>query len=98
MYQKAEYPKRPIRAAAIAFVILSSCFGAAMPWDDDIRSLWPYAFGYSAVLAVASIGLARLGRRVFLLLGVPALVALAPGVVGLVMALRPGASLESGNL
>lgn len=94
MRHNAKYPKRPVRAALIAFVILSVFVGAFIPFDEHIRSVWPFAFGYCAVLAVASIGLVRLGRRALLLLGVPAAVAIIPGVVGIALMLR---SLDSGG-
>jgi hypothetical protein len=98
MQQRAKYPKRPVRAALIAFVILSAFVGAVIPFDERIRGVWPFAFGYCALLAVASIGLARLGRRALLLLGVPAAVALTPGVVGIALMLRPEGSLDSGGV
>ncbi|NOS70307.1 MAG: hypothetical protein HOP33_10295 [Verrucomicrobia bacterium] len=87
-----------MRAALIAFVILSAFVGAFIPFDERIRAVWPFAFGYCALLAVATIGLVRLGRRAWLLLGVPAVIALAPGVVGIALALRPGGSLDSGGV
>jgi hypothetical protein len=96
MQQRAQYPKRPVRATLVAFAVLSAFVGAFIPFDESIRGAWPFAFGYCALLAGASIGLARLGRRALLLLGVPASVALAPGVVGLALMLRPGGSLDSG--
>jgi hypothetical protein len=98
MQQRAKYPKRPVRAAVIAFVILSVLVGVFGPFDERIRSARPFAFGYCVFLAVGSIGLVRLGRRALLRLGVPAAVALAPGVVGFALALRPGASIESGSI
>lgn len=96
MQQRAQYPKRPVRATLVAFAVLSAFVGAFIPFDESIRGAWPFAFGYCALLAGASIGLARLGRRALLLLGVPETVALAPGVVGLALMLRPGGSLDSG--
>jgi len=98
MHRKAKYPKRPVRAALIAFIILSAFVGVFIPFDERIRSVWPFAFGYCAFLAVASIGLVRIGRRVLLLLGVPAAVAMAPGVVGISLALRSGDSLQSSGV
>jgi hypothetical protein len=97
MHNNARYPKRPVRAAFIAFVVLAAFVGAFILFDESIRRVWPFAFGYCALLAVGSIGLARLSRRVLLLLAVSAVVALAPGVVGLALALRSGASVESGS-
>lgn len=94
MSQDTKYPKRPVRAAFIGFVILSVFVGAFIPFDERIRSVWPFAFGYCAVLAVASIGLVRLGRRALLLLGVPAAVAIVPGVIGVALML---CSLDSGG-
>jgi hypothetical protein len=98
MKARAKYPKRPVRAALIAFFILSAFVGAFIPFDERIRNVWHFALGYCALLAVASIGLARLGRRAVLLLGVPAAVALSPGVVGIALMLRPGGSLDSGGV
>jgi hypothetical protein len=69
-------------ASCADFMVLSAFVGAFIPFDERIRSLWPFAFAYCAFLAVATIGLVRLGRRVLLLLGVPAAAALAPGAVG----------------
>src|SRR5262245_47614329 len=82
MKPKAKYPKRPARTALIAFVILAASVSVSIPFEERIRGIWHLAFGYCAFLAVASIGLMRLGRRALLLLGVPVAVALAPGVVG----------------
>ena len=98
MQQKPKYPKRPVRAALIAFIILSAFVSAFIPFDARIRNVWPFAFGYCALLAVAAIGLVRLGRRALLLFGVPTAVALAPGVIGFALMLRPGGSLDSGGV
>ena len=95
MQQKTKYPKRPVRTAVITFVILAAVVGAFIPFDEHVRSAWPFAFGYCALLAVASIGLVRFGRRALLLLGVPAAVALIPGIVGFALMFR---SLDSGGV
>lgn len=49
--------------------------------------------GYCALLSIAGIGLVRFGRRALLLLGVPAVVALAPGVIGFALLSRPEGSI-----
>ena len=98
MQKKLQYPQHPIRATVIAFVCLAVYVSVFMPFQEELRRGWLLAFGYCAFLAVVSVGLVRLGRRALLLLGIPAAVALVPGVVGVALALRPGASVESGSV
>lgn len=62
-----------------------------------MREGWPLAFAYCAFLAIASIGLIRLGRRAFLLIGVPFAVAIIPGIVGVALMLQSSGSLDSGG-
>jgi hypothetical protein len=45
MEQRAKYPTRPVRAAVIAFVILSAFVGAFILFDGRIRGVWPFALG-----------------------------------------------------
>ncbi len=86
------HPKRPLRYTLIAFVILSAVVGGIMPFDDRLRLVWPFAFGYCAFLPFAAVGLARLGSHGLLLLGIPAAVAFVPGVVGFALILHSNMS------
>jgi hypothetical protein len=74
--------------AIIGSLILSALVGAVIPFEEGLRSAWPYALGYGVLLSFASVGLARLGLRGLLWLGIAAAVALAPGVIGFVLALQ----------
>jgi len=87
MQRRHRYPKRPMRIAFVVLVVLSVIFGAFLPLDERLRDAWPTAFGYCVFLAVASIGLLRLGRGALWILGLPAVVALAPGIVGVALLL-----------
>jgi hypothetical protein len=80
MQQKAKYPKRPMRAALLAFVILPAFVGAFIPFDAGIRDDWPLAFGYCALLAIGSIGLARLAGGVGRYMPLPVLADVGTGV------------------
>lgn len=89
MIPKRHFPKRPAQAAAISFVVLSAFVGVLMPFQEQsVRERWPWAIVYCAFLALASIGLIRFGRRAFLLIGIPFVVAIAPGTVGFVLMVR----------
>ncbi|WP_146115616.1 MULTISPECIES: hypothetical protein [Pirellulaceae] len=98
MQQRAIYPKRPVRATFITFLSLSAFVGAFMPFDQTIRDAWPFALGYCALLAVSSVGLARLGWRGWLLVVAGTMIAVAPAAVGIALMLRPGGSIEDGDV
>jgi hypothetical protein len=91
------YLKRPIRAAILTFVALAVFVGLSLPFQErPLRDSWPWAFVYCAFLSVAGVGLARLGRRAVLLIGVPFTVAVLPGVVGFALMLR-STSMQGGD-
>ena len=96
MPRKAIHPKHPVKAALVGFAILAACVAAAIPFDERIRGAWPFAFGYCALLAVAGVGLVRLGQKVLWLLGVPLAVALAPGAFGFALLLDSGGAKDLG--
>ena len=66
-----------------------------MPFDPEIREYWPLTFGYCALLAFGSIGLARLGRRAVLLLALLGLLSLLPMGIALALIYRNGATSDS---
>jgi hypothetical protein len=89
VHSRPTYPRRPFRAALIAFFSLCVLFAIYVPFDDKgVLSHWPHALGYCAFLAIATIGLVRLGRRVLWLIALPTLFALAPGLIGIALMLR----------
>jgi hypothetical protein len=45
------YPKRPVKAALMHFMVLSVFIGAFIPFDAQIRRVWPLALGYCALLS-----------------------------------------------
>jgi hypothetical protein len=99
MTQKQSYPKRPVRAVWLTFLGLSVFFAISLPFQDDVPpQAWPLAFGYCALLPACAVGLARLGRRAFLLLAALASVPMVLGVVGVALMLRSGSSLDSGDI
>ncbi len=99
MTQKPSFPKRPIRAAWLAFLGLSAFFAISLPFQDDSPpQAWPLAFGYCALLPACAIGIARVGRRAFLILAGLAAIPIVLGVVGVALMLRSGSSLDSGDV
>ena len=88
MHRNAKHLQRPVRAVLILFFVLSAFIGVYLPFDEHVREGWPLAILYCAFLAVTSIGLARLGRRGVLLFLIPAVIAAAPGFVGIALSLR----------
>jgi hypothetical protein len=60
------YPKRPVRACVIAFLILSALFVVTVPFVQDIPrfEFLLVGLGYSSLLAVSSIGFLLLGERI----------------------------------
>ena len=99
MTQKPLYPKRPVQAVWLTFLGLSAFFAVSLPFQDDVPpQAWPLAFGYCALLPACAVGIARVGRRAFLLLAALASVPMLLGVVGVAFMLRSGSSLDSGDI
>jgi len=89
MTQKPSYPKRPFRFVWLTFLVFSGLFAVTLPFQDDLPpQKWPLAFGYFLLLPVCSAGLARLGKRVWLLLAAFASVPIILGVIGFVLIFR----------
>jgi hypothetical protein len=86
--KESVYPKRPVRAVVITFVALLVFVGVFIPFDEVLQETWPFAFCYCLFLAIASVGLMRLGRIAIVTLLPAAAVAMAPGIIGFVMAFR----------
>lgn len=97
MTPKAKYPQQPVKAFLIVFLSLAAFVGIFLPFEAWLREVWTLAFGYCAFLAVSSVGLARLGRQVVLLLGIPFALALVPGLIGITLMLRSPNVLDSGE-
>lgn len=88
---------RPIRATFLTFLGLSGFTAICLPFQNDFDpAKWPLAFGYCAILAVSSIGLARHGSQGLLLFGLPAIVALLPAIIGIALMILPDAPLGAG--
>ena len=99
MIQQSSYPKRPVRAVGIMFLILSVYVAISFSFLDDFPpQAWPLAFGYCALLSAWAVGIARLGRRAILLLTALASVPIVLGFVGVELMLRMGSSLDSGDI
>ena len=99
MTEKPSYPKRPGRIVWLTFLGLSAFFAISLPFQDDFPpQAWPLAFGYCALLPACVVGIARLGRRVFLLLAALASVPIVLGIIGVALTFRGGASLDSGDI
>lgn len=99
MTEMPTYPKRPVRVVWLAFLGLSAVSAIFLPFQDDFPpQAWPLAFGYCALLPACAVGIARLGRRVFLLLAALASVPVALGIVGVALMLRSGSSLDAGDI
>ena len=65
--------------------------------EIPIKAL-PLGFAYCAILSVASVGLVRLGRQLFLSLVIPLIVALIPGYIGMRLIHQPDAALEDSGV
>ncbi|EEF60947.1 hypothetical protein [Pedosphaera parvula] len=92
MTPTTKYPKEPAKAFFIVFFSLSALAAIMLP-----ISVWTLAFGCCAFLAVTSVGLARLGRRVVLLLGLPFALAMLPGLIGVTLMLSSPHVLDAGE-
>jgi hypothetical protein len=85
--------KRPVRVVWFIFLGLSAFFTISLPFQDDVQpDAWPLALGYCAFLPACAVGIARLGRRVFLLLVAVSAVPLVLGIIGVTFMLRSGSS------
>ena len=91
---KPQHFQHPVRATLLAFALLSVFVGIFMPFEPRVREAWPFALGFCAVLAVASVGLARVGSRSLSLFLASCALAICPFMVGLVL-LRTGSPLET---
>jgi hypothetical protein len=79
------------------FLGLSVLFAISLPFQDDVPlRAWPFAFGYCALLPACVIGIARLGRSAFLILGALASVPLVLGAIGVALMFQTGSRLEGG--
>ena len=97
MTEQPSFPKRPVRVVWLMFLGLSAFFAISLPFQEDVPlQTWPLAFGYCALLPACAVGVARLGRRAFLVLAALASVPIVPGIVGVAIMLRSGSSMDSG--
>lgn len=91
MPNKLPYPRRPVRAAWLTFLGCSAWVTVFLPFatEELPPATWPFGYGYCALLAVATVGLIRLSRTAFLVLGPMAAIAVISGAVGLKLVLKP---------
>ena len=88
MTQKVSYPERPFRFVWLTFLGFSALFAVCLPFQDDFPpQKWPLAFGYCLLLPACAAGLARLGKRVWLLLAAFASLPIILGVISLALIL-----------
>ena len=81
--KKILYPQKPLRTAIITFCALSFIFVLAAIAEAKNSGLLPWGICYSALLAVSVVGLLRVGKRAFIVLGGVSIVAFAPAILGL---------------
>ncbi|HEX3628033.1 MAG TPA: hypothetical protein VH280_21695 [Verrucomicrobiae bacterium] len=94
MQKNPPYPRRPVRAALLTFLLCSVWVTIFLPFltkQLPPRS-WPPLYAYCAVLAIGAIGFVRLGPTALLQVVVSALVAGMPGAVGVKLALAAPSS------
>ncbi|HMJ66097.1 MAG TPA: hypothetical protein VK615_12200 [Candidatus Binatia bacterium] len=89
MQQKPPYPKRPVRVVWLTFLGFAALIAISLPFQDDLPpQKWPLAFGYCALLPACAVGIARLGRPVFLFLAGLLVVPTIFGAVGVTLMMR----------
>jgi hypothetical protein len=94
MHQQPFYPKRPVRTTFVVFLALAAFISLFIPFEERLRGKWPFAYAYCALLAVSTVGLARLGRRAMSFLIASAAIASLPAVIGIAIFLVRGPSIE----
>lgn len=95
---RAKYPKHPVRAAVISFVALLAFVGVCILLMQERTLLtWSWAVAYCAFLSVGSIGLIRLGPKVFWRIGISFLISMIPAAIGMTRMLRSTGSMEVGE-
>lgn len=95
MIRKQTYPARPLKATLIVFVAISAFMSVFLPFDSRLRDHWPLVYLYGALLAISSVGLARLGRRAMRLLLISIAIAAIPAAIGFAIFFGNRASFES---
>ena len=99
MSQKLPYPKRPIRTVWLMFLGFSALFAISLLFQPDIPpQAWPLALAYFALLPACAVGIARLGRRVFLTVAALSAGLVVFGMVGVALMLHNGSSLSKGYI
>lgn len=80
------------------FLCLSAIFAISLPFQDGLApKAWPFAFAYCALLPAFAVGVARLGRRVALVLISLSMICTLPGAIGFVLMLRSGGDINEGD-
>lgn len=90
----SKYPRKPVKAAVITFIVLMVWCGLFLPFNADVRDRWVWLVGYCGALSIVVIGIIRFGPRAVVLLVIAGLLASAPAVIGIAWLLLMAGPIE----